>query len=163
MKLFIGGVEHEISISTNENIETITDSGADAILDEGCTLNTTTGALNLAFITALESGTTISIGYTMNMSDTYFVLFDKNMQEDDLQINVSLSEDVEDAFEIVVARWNPINLEYVDAKLIFGLIIFFILFEIFCISFLLISPIIVKVKGDTLAKIFFKVDINFGV
>ena len=53
-------------------------------------------------------------------------------------------------------------LNIADAKLIFGLIIFFILFEIFCISFLLISPIIVKVKGDTLVKRLFNVDINFS-
>ena len=116
LKLFIDGTEHTISISTNENIETITDNGEGSILDEGCTLNKTTGDLTLVFSTGIPNGTTISIGYTMDMSDTYFVLFDKNMQEDDLQVMVSLSDDVEDAFEIVVARWNPINLEYVEVK-----------------------------------------------
>ena len=116
LKLFIDGIEHTISISTSENIETITDSGEGSILDEGCTLNKTTGDLTLVFSTGIPNGTTISIGYTMDMSDTYFVLFDKNMQEDDLQVMVSLSDDVEDAFEIVVARWNPINLEYVEVK-----------------------------------------------
>ena len=50
----------------------------------------------------------------MDMSDTYFVLFDKDMQEDDLQIKVTLSEDIDNAFEIVVARYDPINLEYTE-------------------------------------------------
>ena len=114
LKLFINGTEHTITITSDEGIETITDSGEGAILDSGCTLDTTTGLLTLVFTNALASGSTISIGYTMNMSDTYFVLFDKNMQEDDLQVMCTLSDDVEDAFEITVARWNPITLEYVE-------------------------------------------------
>lgn len=114
LTLSIGGTAHEITISSSENIETISDE--DNLLAEGCTLNTDTGVLTLVFETAPSTGTTISIGYTMDMSDTYFVLFDKDMQEDDLQIQVSLSEDVDDAFEIVVARYDPINLEYVEVS-----------------------------------------------
>lgn len=116
LKLFIDGTEHSITITTNDNIETLTDSGEGAILDEGCTFNKSTGVLTLKFTTAPVNGKTISIGYTMNMSDTYFVLFDKNMQEDDLQIQVTLSSDIESAFEIVVARYDPINLEYVEVE-----------------------------------------------
>lgn len=116
LTLSIGGTAHEITITTNENIETITDDAETGILDEGCTLDTETGILNLVFKTAPSTGTTISIGYGMNMSDTYFVLFDKDMQEDDLQIQVTLSENVDDAFEIVVARYDPINLEYVEVN-----------------------------------------------
>lgn len=115
LKLFIDGVEHPITITTSDNIETLDDSGASTpILDTGCEFNTTTGELTLKFTTAPANGNTISIGYTMDMSDTYFVLFDKNMQEDDLQVQVTLSEDIENAFEIVVARYDPINLEYVE-------------------------------------------------
>ena len=114
LTLNIGGVAHTISISVSENIETITDDGS--LLDEGCTLNRETGVLTLVFLQAPSTGTTISIGYTMDMSDTYFVLFDKNMQEDDLQVQVTLSEDIENAFEIVVARYDPINLEYVEVN-----------------------------------------------
>lgn len=116
LKLFIDGVEHPISITTNENIETLSDTGEDSILDEGCTFDKSTGVLTLKFTTAPTNGNTISIGYTMNMSDTYFVLFDKNMQEDDLQVQITLSEDIENAFEIVVARYDPINLEYVEVE-----------------------------------------------
>ena len=116
LTLSIGGTAHEITITTSENIETITDDVETGILDDGCTLDTETGILTLVFRTAPSTGTTISIGYNMNMSDTYFVLFDKNMQEDDLQIQVTLSEDIEDAFEIVVARYDPINLEYVEVN-----------------------------------------------
>ena len=112
--LSIGGTLHAISITSSDGIETLTDSGDDAILGENCTLNTTTGELNLNLLSPLTNGTTISINYNMDMSDTYFVLYDKDMQEDDLQIQVSLSEDVDDAFEIVVARYNPITLDYVE-------------------------------------------------
>lgn len=114
LKLFIDGVEHAISISTSDNIETITDSGEDAILNTGSTLNTENGTLTLNLISPLATGTTISIGYTMDMSDTYFVLFDKNMQSDDLRVKVELSSDVDDAFEITVERYNPVQLEYVE-------------------------------------------------
>ena len=113
LTLSIGGVAHEIKITSSEKVETITDNES-GLLDEGCTLNTETGVLTLVFKTAPSTGTTISIGYTMDMSDTYFVLFDKDMQEDDLQIKVTLSEDIDDAFEIVVARYDPINLEYTE-------------------------------------------------
>lgn len=112
LTLSIGGVAHEIKITSSEKVETITDEGG--LLDEGCILNTETGVLTLVFKTAPSTGTTISIGYSMNMTDTYFVLFDKDMQEDDLQVQVALSEDIENAFEIVVARYDPINLEYVE-------------------------------------------------
>lgn len=114
--LSIGGTIHEISIASSDGIETLSDSGPDSILADNCTLNTTTGELNLKLSSPLVNGTTISINYNMDMSDTYFVLYDKDMQEDDLQIQVSLSEDVDDAFEIVVARYNPITLDYVEVK-----------------------------------------------
>ena len=116
LKLFIDGVEHTISISTNDNIETITDSGEGAILDSDCTLNTTNGELTLNFLTPLPNGNTISIGYTMDMSDTYFVLFDKNMQADDLRVKIALSKDVDDAFEITVERFDPTSVEYVEVN-----------------------------------------------
>lgn len=116
LTLSIGGTAHPITITSNEGIETITDDVESGILAEGCTLNTESGILTLVFKTAPSTGTTISIGYSMNMADTYFVLFDKDMQEDDLQVQVTLSEDIENAFEIVVARYDPINLEYVEVN-----------------------------------------------
>ena len=114
LKLSIGGVDHPISISVSENMETISDN--DNMLSSGCILNKQNGLLTLNFNTAPSTGTTISIGYDMNMSDTYFVLFDKNMQEDDLQIQVTLSEDIDDAFEIVVARYDPIAMDYINVN-----------------------------------------------
>ena len=109
LKIFIDGVEQRISISTTDNIETINGD----MLSEGSTLDTSSGNLTLNFINPITLGETLSIGYTMDMSDTYFVLFDKDMQSDDLRVKVVLSEDVEDAFEISVERYDPINLEYV--------------------------------------------------
>lgn len=116
LTLYIGGTAHNITITTEGKVETITDDAETGILAEGCTLNTETGILTLVFKNAPSTGTTISIGYNMDMSDTYFVLFDKNMQEDDLQIQVSLSEDTDDAFEIVVARYDPLTLDYVEVN-----------------------------------------------
>ena len=116
LKLFIDGVEHVISISTLDNIETISDSGEGAIIDSGSTLNTSTGVLTLNFTAPIPNGNTISIGYTMDMSDTYFVLFDKNMQADDLRVKVILSEDVDNAFEINVERFDPVSLEYITVN-----------------------------------------------
>ena len=114
--LAIGGTVHDISISSNDKIETLTDDAETGILGPNCTLNTETGVLSLTLKSALALGQTLSISYGMNMSDTYFVLFDKNMQEDDLQIQVTLSEDIDNAFEIVVARYDPISLDYVNVN-----------------------------------------------
>lgn len=115
LTLNVGGTAHAITITTSDTTETISD-GEEGILDSGCTLDTSTGILTLVFKNALSDGTTISIGYTMDMSDTYFVLFDKNMQEDDLEVKVVKSEDVDGAFEITVARYNPVELEYIDVN-----------------------------------------------
>lgn len=116
LTLSVGGTAKTISINHNQStgIETITDSAN--VLDTGSTLDTNSGVLTLKFKNAIPSATTVSIGYTMDMSDTYFVLFDKNMQEDDLQIQVSASSNVDGAFEIIVARWNPISSEYVEVN-----------------------------------------------
>jgi len=112
LTLSIGGVDHPITITSSEGIETITDDPTEGILDSGSSLNTSNGELTLKFKTPLVSGTTISIGYSMDLSDTYFVIFDKNMQEDDLQVKVVASDDVEGAFEMTVERWNPVDLAY---------------------------------------------------
>ena len=114
LKLFINGTEHTISISTSENIETISDSGDDAIIDEGSTLNTSTGELTLNFTTPIASGYILSIGYQMDMSDTYFVLFDKDMQSDDLQVKVTASSDVENAFDVSVRRFDVVSQQYLE-------------------------------------------------
>ena len=118
LTLSIGGTDHPITLtpSGDGKKETISDDAETGILDTGSELNLETGDLTLVFKTALTNGTTISIGYDMDMSDTYFVLFDKNMQEDDLQVQVTASTDVDGAFEIVVARYDPVQLDYVQVK-----------------------------------------------
>lgn len=106
----------DLTITTNEGIETITDTGATPVFDSGCTLDTATGVLTLNTVSALLNGTVISIGYDMNLGDTYFVLFDKDMQADDLEVQVKLSEDNEGAFEISVFRYDPVELEYYEVN-----------------------------------------------
>ena len=113
LSILVDDVVHSITIATSEGVETITDADVESpIFDEGCSLNTSTGVLTLKTLTPLVSGTKLSITYDMNMSDTYFVLFDKDMQEDDIKVQVKLSEDVDDAFEISVFRFDPVELEY---------------------------------------------------
>lgn len=113
LSILVDDVVHNVAITSNEGIETITDADSESpIFDEGCTFNTETGVLTLKTINPLISGTKLSIKYNMNMSDTYFVLFDKDMQEDDIKVQVKLSEDVEDAFDISVFRYDPVELEY---------------------------------------------------
>ena len=81
LSLSIDGVQHDIEISVEDNIETITDTTAsEPILGSNCTLNTSNGELTLNFINPIAQGSSISIGYNMNLSSTLFVLFDKNMQ-----------------------------------------------------------------------------------
>lgn len=113
LSILVDDAVHNVTITSSEGIETITDAESESpIFDEGCTFNTETGVLTLKTINPLTSGTKLSIKYNMNMSDTYFVLFDKDMQEDDIKVQVKLSEDVEDAFDISVFRYDPVELEY---------------------------------------------------
>ena len=118
LTLSLGGTDHPINLtpSGDGKKEIITDNSETVIIDTGSELNLETGELTLVFTSAVTNGTTISIGYDMDMSDTYFVLFDKNMQEDDLQIQVTASKDVDGAFEIVVARYDPVQLDYVQVN-----------------------------------------------
>lgn len=113
LSLSIDGIQHEIEIAVEDNIETITDlTASEQILASDCTLNTETGELTLNFINPIAQGSDVSIGYNMNLSSTLFVLFDKNMQEDDLKVKVNLSENEDNAFDISVYRFNPITSEY---------------------------------------------------
>lgn len=113
----IDGVQYsDLTVSTSDDVETYTDGGADPIFDSGCTLNTTTGVLTLKTITPLLEGSVLSIGYDVDLSDTYFVLFDKDMQEDDLAVQVKLSEDNDDAFSISVSRFDPVQGEYFEVN-----------------------------------------------
>ena len=61
LKLFIDGTEHTITITTSEDIETISDDGT--MLNSPCTLDTSNGELTLTFLNPLPNGNTISIGY----------------------------------------------------------------------------------------------------
>lgn len=117
MKILIDGTQYEdLTISTSEGVETFTDTGASPIFDSGCTFNTADGTLTLVTLTPFAEGTELSITYDMDMSDTYFVLFDKDMQEDDVSVQVVLSEDTDDAFEITVSRFDPVSLTNVTVN-----------------------------------------------
>ena len=121
LTLKVGTTSLTLGFSESDNIVTITDSTSpNSFLDAGCTLNLNPessdyGKLSLKFKSnTLTDGDLITIGYSLNLSDTYFVLFDKNMQEDDLSIRVNKPYDDEDIFEINVVRENPVTHEYVD-------------------------------------------------
>lgn len=115
IKLLIDGSDMVISTSydSETKIETLTKAD---LLDEGSQLNTETGALILNFTSAVANAKTISVSFTMNLADTYCVLFDKNMQEDDLEVKVISSDDVDKAFEIIVARLDPLTQEYSEVS-----------------------------------------------
>lgn len=112
ISIYIDGTKLTTTISTEDDVETITETSETPTLDTGCTLNTTTGVLTLKTTAPLANNTEISIEYNVDLSDTYFVLFDKDMQEDDVKVQIKLSTDNDDAFDISVYRFDPITLEY---------------------------------------------------
>ena len=114
IKISLNGTAQTTTATAGTGSETITATGVSGTLITDKT-SENLGKLSLTFSSAPTSGTTIGITYNMNLSDTYFVLFDKDMQEDDLQVQVKGVNDDNghlESFDIYVSRYNPINLEY---------------------------------------------------
>lgn len=114
LTLTVGGSKLNITITKDGDtgIETFVDSSD--VLSDSCTFTPSTGVLELNFKVAPTEA--ISVGYTIDVSDTYFVLFSKDMQEDDLRVRVVQSEDVDKAFQITVSRYNPVLEDYADLQ-----------------------------------------------
>ncbi len=107
--LNIGGVDVTPTITTSGEIETL----ADDLLASGSQLDTSTGVLTLVFNLAPTEN--INAKYNTNMSNTYFTLFSKDQQEgNDLQVKVEKDEDIKNAFNISVFRYNPVAEEYIE-------------------------------------------------
>ena len=107
MKIFVNDVELEIATSTVDDVETYTNSDLEA------TFNKSNGNLSITFNVAPTEGD-IKVTYTTNMSDTIFILFDRDMQEDDLQVKVVADKNVEKAFDIYVQRFDSVANQYLD-------------------------------------------------
>ena len=107
----VGTTELTLTISRDPDtgVETITDSGS---LLSSATYTPSTGTVELTFAVAPTEAITLS--YTIDVSDTYFILFDKDMQADDLKVQVKASDNVDNAFDITVSRYNPVQEAYAD-------------------------------------------------
>lgn len=93
--------------STDSETEVITDT--EGILSEA-SFNRTNGELDLTFKVAPQD--VIIATYTINVSDTIFVLFNADMQNDDLEVKVTKNKYVDDIFDISVSRYNPLTNDY---------------------------------------------------
>lgn len=110
IKLFKNDTDVEITLTeSSEGIYNITDVGS--TISEG-TFNVNDGDFDITFDVAPSSTDVYTIEYNLNMSDAYFVLFDCDMQKDDMGVKVVKSTDVDDAFDVAVYRYSPINDEY---------------------------------------------------
>ena len=107
----VGATELTLTISKDPDtgVETITDSGS---LLSSATYTPSTGTVELTFAVAPTEA--IMLSYTIDVSDTYFILFDKDMQADDLKVQVKASDNVDNAFDITVSRYNPVQEAYAD-------------------------------------------------
>ena len=88
----------------------LTDSSK--LLAEGSKIDVESGEVNLVFTLAPTSKKSITIEYQINVDDTKFILFDQNMQKDDLQVKVIKSENVDNAFDVTVYRYSPLSNDY---------------------------------------------------
>lgn len=109
MSIYVNGTELSATVETSDDTETYTATEATA------TFNTSTGVFTITFVTAPTEGD-IVIKYTTDMSDTLFVLFDRDMQEDDLQVKVVTNKDIENAFDIHVQRYDTVEGNYLDVN-----------------------------------------------
>ena len=98
-----------ISKDPDTGVETITDSGS---VLSSASYTPSTGTVALTFAVAPTEAITLS--YTIDVSDAYFILFDKNMQADDLKVQVKSSDNVDNAFDITVSRYNPVQEDDID-------------------------------------------------
>lgn len=110
MKIIVNGSELTCTISSSEGIETFNNE-----LFTSATFDTTNGKLTLTFEVAPSEGD-IVVTYTTDMSDTIFVLFDMDMQEDDLRVKVVSDKNVEKAFDINVQRYDTVSSEWIDVN-----------------------------------------------
>lgn len=72
------------------------------------TVNVENGVATITFSDAPESGK-IKLEYNMDVSDTIFVLYNHDMQKDNLAVKVTKSVDVDNAFSIAIYRFDEIN------------------------------------------------------
>lgn len=113
--LKVGATTLTLSITKDAEtgIETFIDTTTTPLLSAtGNSFNPTTGKLTLTFEVAPADA--IYASYQIDVSDTYFVLFSKDMQTDDLRVKVIQSENVDNAFQITVSRWSPVVEDYID-------------------------------------------------
>ena len=109
---FVGdadGEKTEFTVSVNRYVE----SSAKVYVDESLKTSNVNVVVsdNVATITfdeAPKSGK-ITLEYKMDVSDTIFVLYNHDMQKDNLAVKVIKSKDVDDAFSIAIYRFDEIN------------------------------------------------------
>lgn len=108
LSIKVGETNLDIILSSSGNIESITGTN----LTTGSQFDKSTGTLTLVFEVAPMGA--ISCGYTIDVSDSYFTLFDKNAQAEDIQVRVEKDSDIEGAFDISVYRYNPVENDYIE-------------------------------------------------
>lgn len=104
------GSDLECTISTSGDVETLSNS-----LFSSATFNKANGELSITFEIAPTEGE-IKVKYTTDMSDTLYILFDRDMQEDDLRVKVVKDKNVEKAFDINVQRFDSVSNAWVDVN-----------------------------------------------
>lgn len=111
-KLYVNDTNLEVTLTQVEGTSVYTITDANSVLAEGSQLDISTNEIALNFTVAPIEGTIVKAEYTMDVSDTLFILFNSDMQSDDLAVKVVADDDVEGNFNIYVSRYNPINDEW---------------------------------------------------
>lgn len=106
LKILVGDTDLEVTVDGDTG--NITEEND--VLDTDKTNSFAGGKLTLNFKIAPTQN--ISVQYTIDVSDSYFVLFDKNCQADDLMVKVTKSTEVDDAFEVALSMKDLTTGEY---------------------------------------------------
>lgn len=111
IEIYLDDEKLTTTVVTSEGVETYSGTDVEA------TYNKTTGKFSITFETAsISNEKNISIKYTTDMSNTVFVLFDMDMQKDDLRVKITKDKYVEKAFDINVQRFDEVSGNFIDVN-----------------------------------------------
>jgi hypothetical protein len=109
LDILVDGVSISPTLVYAAGVETIT---ATALTSGSFTI--ASGVLVLTFASAVADGDVITITYTTDMSDSYFVLFNACPQVDDIAVKVVADDANAGFFDIYVYRYDPVEQSYLE-------------------------------------------------
>ena len=104
----VGGTDNTLTY------DSVSDSWSNASITVTRTVSSNKLTLTVTFNTASASGTSCIIKMNVNTTNLKCVLMCPNCEENDTVIDITSSEDIDEAFDVQLYRYNPISSEYIE-------------------------------------------------